>query len=117
MSSDTRIAADPVLQASTGTADIGDDELAELLATDPYVKRRGPYLTIETQPERLPERPSRCPECGEGYEKRVFSRRGEARYVHHQSGFGGDVCVVEADWQPQRVVTVEYERARRVSGR
>jgi len=115
-----RIAADPITQAETGLADISDDELAALLATDPYVKRRGPYLTIEVQAEHLPDEPDRCPECSEGYERVSYDRDPDdgthvARYIHHLTGFGGDWCEAESEWQPQRVITVAYERARQVS--
>lgn len=122
MSADQRIAADPVTQARTGTEDITDEALAALLATDPYVKRSGPYLTIETQPEELPPKPEACPVCGEPYERVSYDRDSDdgthiAQYIHHLTGFGGDWCEAESDWRAQEVITVEYERARRVSGR
>ena len=109
-----RIMATPQNQPLAGE-DISDDDLAELLASDPYVKVRGSLMTIETQPERLPERPKCCPNCGEPYEKRTFRALGEVRYIHRLTGFGGNWCTVECDWQPQRTITVEYERAKRVS--
>lgn len=96
-------------------AEISDDDLAALLENDPYVKVRGSLMTIETQPEVLPDAPENCPECGESYEKRTFRALGAARYIHHESGFGAEWCEVESDWQPQRTVTVQYERAKRVS--
>lgn len=117
MSTDQRILADPVTQAQGGTEDITDGALAALLATAPYVKRSGPYLTIETQAREVPERPETCPACGESYKRRSFPRRGEAVYVHHMTGFGGDVCTVPCEWTPQRIVTVLFKRAKRVSGR
>lgn len=118
-----RIMATPANQSLAGE-DISDDDLAELLAADPYVKIRGPRMTIETQPEVLPDAPDHCPECGESYERRSFDQHDSfddspperfVRYIHHSTGFGGEWCEVPTEWTPQKTITVRYERAKRVS--